>query len=90
MVEKRLRDEGAKQKREINKLKSDNERLNRELGNLKKALEEERGREKVSESTAMSIPEGSSWQEFFDEAGNPYYYHTGTQVCQYERPATWL
>mmetsp|Transcript_25162 Transcript_25162/g.52246 ORF Transcript_25162/g.52246 Transcript_25162/m.52246 type:complete len:1538 (-) Transcript_25162:37-4650(-) len=90
VVEKRLRDEGAKQKREINKLKSDNERLNRELGNLKKALEEERGREKVSESTAGSIPEGSSWQEFFDEAGNPYYYHTGTQVCQYERPATWL
>ncbi|GMH81014.1 hypothetical protein TL16_g08792 [Triparma laevis f. inornata] len=44
----------------------------------------------TSGSTTSCIPTGSLWQEFFDDAGRPYYYHTETQVCQYERPGTWL
>jgi uncharacterized membrane protein YgcG len=86
--------------------KSEKSKLESELRERVKYLEKKLGEEvaKNSKSSPLrrsgtktgsmifgtSIPDGSNWQEFFDDDGYAYWYHNLSQECTYIKPNSWF
>ncbi len=83
-IENELRNRVKELENEVNDFKK-----RAEMGRSMSMQRRASGRSSVG-TVVGSIPEGSPWQEYFDDEGYPYYFHTLTNECTYDRPKTWF
>ena len=69
-------------------LESQYKKLEKHYQDQKTKIKEDALEARVEEMT--KIPEGSSWNLFYDEAGNEYYYNSDNEECSYSKPARWF